>query len=187
VLDDLGLTPGGYFVVSSHREENVDVPANLDRLLDALRALPREFGREVVVSVHPRTRRRLEGVDAVALDRVRLLKPLGFLDYVKLQRHAFCVLSDSGTLTEEAALLKFPAVMIREAHERPEGVDVGATVMAGLDPARIVDGVRVATEQAAAGFLCDDVADYAADRVSDKVVRIILGYAGYVDRSVWRR
>ena len=186
-LEDLDLTPRGYFLLSSHREENVDVPLQRERLLASIRALVESFGREVVVSTHPRTRKQLEQHDLSGFDRVRFLKPLGFLDYVKLQQHAFCVISDSGTLTEETALLKFPCVMIREAHERPEGMDAGAVVMSGLQPERVLDSVRVVTEQAADGFRPEDVADYETDCVSDKVVRLILSYTGYVNRTVWRR
>ena len=186
-LDDLKLTPGGYFLLSSHREENVDVPLQRERLLASIRALVDTFGREVVVSTHPRTRKQLEAHDLSGLDRVRFLKPLGFLDYVKLQQQAFCVISDSGTLTEESALLKFPGVMLREAHERPEGMDAGAVVMSGLQPERVLDSVRAVTGQAADGFRAQDVTDYAADSVSDKVVRLILSYTDYVNRTVWRR
>ena len=186
-LDDLNLTPGGYFLLSSHREENVDVPLQRERLLASIRALVDTFGREVVVSTHPRTRKQLEAHDLSDLDRVRFLKPLGFLDYVKLQQQAFCVISDSGTLTEESALLEFPGVMLREAHERPEGMDAGAVVMSGLQPERVLDSVRAVTGQAADGFRAQDVTDYAADSVSDKVVRLILSYTDYVNRTVWRR
>jgi UDP-N-acetylglucosamine 2-epimerase (non-hydrolysing) len=187
VLADLGLDAGGYFVVSSHREENVDEPDRLALLLEAIRRLVGDFDREVVVSTHPRTRKRLEGHDLDAIRRVRFLKPLGFCDYVSLEKSAFCVLSDSGTLTEEASLLKFPAVMIRDAHERPEGMDVGATIMSGLDPDRVADSVRVATEQRAGGFEPGSVGDYAPAAVSEIVVRLILSYAGYVKRTVWYR
>ena len=186
-LADLDLTPGGYFLLSSHREENVDVRLQRERLLASIRALVDTFGREVVMSTHPRTRKQLEAHDLSDLDRVRFLKPLGFLDYVKLQQQAFCVISDSGTLTEESALLKFPGVMLREAHERPEGMDAGAVVMSGLQPERVLDSVRAVTGQAADGFRAQDVTDYAADSVSDKVVRLILSYTDYVNRTVWRR
>ncbi len=191
VLDTLGVTPGDYFVVSSHREENVDIPANLDNLLAAVRSLVDTFGREVIMSTHPRTRRHLEAQDLSAFKKVRFVKPLGFLDYVKLQQHAFCVVSDSGTLTEESSLLNFPAVMIREAHERPEGMDVGTLIMSGLQPDRVVDSVWVVTDQAVAmrarGLPGPRmVPDYEAGSVSEKVVRIILSYTDYVNRTVWR-
>jgi UDP-N-acetylglucosamine 2-epimerase (non-hydrolysing) len=186
VLRDLGLDAGGYLVVSSHREENVDVARNRDRLLKCLRLLTQAFGREIIVSTHPRTRKQLESYDLSVLSNVRFLKPLGFLDYVALQQKAFCVVSDSGTLTEESSLLKFPAVMIREAHERPEGMDAGILIMSGLDPQRVVDSVRVVTAQAAQ-MTPESVPDYLVENVSSKVARIILSYTEYVNRTVWNR
>ena len=192
VLGDLSLSEGDYLVVSSHREENVDAPENLDRLVQCLHRLVGTFDRPIVFSTHPRTRKRLEGRDLSAMPKVRFLKPLGFLDYIALQSRAFCVLSDSGTLTEESSLLRFPAVMLRNAHERPEGMDVGTLVMSGLDPDRVIDSVRVVTDQAAAQRASGRsgsaiVPDYDVDDVSSKVVRIILSYTGYVNRTVWRR
>ncbi len=192
ILDKLSLERGGYFVVSSHREENVDSPEKLQMLLEGLDLLAERFGREIIVSTHPRTRNRLSGAELERSSRIRFLKPLGFLDYVKLQQEAFCVVSDSGTLTEESSILGFPAVMIREAHERPEGMDVGALVMSGLDPERLCDSVAVVTSQAA------DIAaghaqplmpprDYMVDDVARKVVRIILSYTQYIDRTVWSK
>lgn len=192
VLTELGLSGGNYFVLSSHREENVDVPRNQERLIASLRRLQSEFGKDIIFSTHPRTRKRLEDLDVSGLDRVRFLKPLGFLDYIKLQQEAFCVISDSGTLTEESSILKFPGVMIREAHERPEGMDVGTLVMSGLEPERLIDSVHVVTDQFAATAAAGRkgpriVPDYDTDDVSAKVLRIILSYTGYVNRTVWRR
>jgi UDP-N-acetylglucosamine 2-epimerase (non-hydrolysing) len=149
ILEDLSLAERGYFVFSSHREENVDVPENRDRALECLRLLVEKFGREIIVSTHPRTRMRLQGSDLAKLAGVRFLKPFGFLDYIALQKRAFCVISDSGTLMEECSLLKYPAVLYREAHERPEGMDAGTLIMSGLEPARVVEAVRIVTEQAA--------------------------------------
>ena len=187
ILKTLALEPQHYFVVSSHREENVDVPRNRERLMRSLRRLHDEFGHEIVVSTHPRTRKQFEGHDLSALPGMRFLKPLGFVDYIALQKAAFCVLSDSGTLTEESALLKFPAVMFREAHERPEGMDVGTLIMSGLDPNRVVDSVRVVTSQARTHPSAPDtVPDYETADVSRRVVRIILSYTGYVRRTVWQ-
>ncbi|PDT07181.1 UDP-N-acetylglucosamine 2-epimerase (non-hydrolyzing) [Rhizobium sp. M1] len=192
VLEQLSLTRGGYFVVSAHREENVDSPEKLLMLLEGLDMLAERFEKEVIVSTHPRTRKRLSGAELKRSPRVRFMKPLGFLDYVKLQREAFCVVSDSGTLTEEASILGFPAVMIREAHERPEGVDVGTLIMSGFDPERLYDSVSVVTSQAA--DIADGRAtpliaprDYMVDDVARKVVRIILSYSGYIDRTVWAK
>jgi UDP-N-acetylglucosamine 2-epimerase (non-hydrolysing) len=183
----LGLKKGKYFVVSSHREENVDVPHHLDNLIEMLKRIADEFDREIIVSTHPRTRQQLDRRNLPRLKNVRFLKPLGFIDYIALQKHAFCVLSDSGTLTEESSLLKFPAVMIREAHERPEGMDVGTLIMSGLDPARVVDSIRAVTWQSTSFERPAVVPDYDVSDVSRRVVRIILSYTGYIDRTVWRR
>jgi len=191
VLERLGLEPGGYVLVSAHREENVDVPENLAHLVDSLEGIAERFGRRVVVSTHPRTRGRLE---AAGLDGgggspvlpIEFVKPFGFLDYVKLETNAFCVASDSGTITEEASLLGFPAVMLREAHERPEGVDEGVLVMSGLQRPRVLQAIELVSSQArrpGAGL----VGDYDVDDVSQKVVRIILSYVDYVNRVVWNR
>lgn len=191
VLERLGLEPGGYFLASAHREENVDDPERLRTLLAALAALAAEHGRRIVVSTHPRTRRRLEalgesrGESLGEIDeRIERLPPFGFLDWVKLQQHAGCVLSDSGTLTEEAAILGFPAVILRESHERPEGMDAGVAVMSGLDPRRVLQAVALAIGQAPRS---SQVPDYAALDVSRKVVRIILSYVDYVQRTAWYR
>ncbi|HUL74535.1 MAG TPA: UDP-N-acetylglucosamine 2-epimerase (non-hydrolyzing) [Vicinamibacterales bacterium] len=188
VLTRLALEPGRYFVVSAHREENVDEPRRLRRLLAALEGLARQHRRRIVMSTHPRTRARLRAVGRAALrrSRVEFLKPFGFFDWVKLQSSAFCVLSDSGTLTEEAAILGFPAVMIREAHERPEGMDAGVAVMSGVSPDRILQAVDLVTAQGrpSGGFR---IADYDDPAVSRKVVRIVLSYVDYVQRTTWFR
>lgn len=188
VLRDLGLVEQGYFVVSSHREENVDSAERRDKIIECLRQMAGRFDRDIIFSTHPRLKKHLQ---IGALDRVSFVKPLGFIDYIALQKSAFCVVSDSGTLTEESSLLKFPAVMLREAHERPEGMDVGALVMSGLDPSRVIECINVVTEQRAAWRETGTrgpatVPDYEVDNVSDKVVRIILSYTDYVNRVVWR-
>ena len=186
VLDRLTLTPHEYFVVSAHREENVDDPSRLGMLLDALTGLARQYGRRIVMSTHPRTRKRLTALAPRARGRrpIEFLKPFGFFDWVKLQMNAACVLSDSGTLTEEAAMLGFPAVMIRDAHERPEGMDAGVCVMSGLRSERIHQAVALATSQ---GNAADDlrVPDYADRHVSRKVVRIVASYVDYIQRTTW--
>jgi UDP-N-acetylglucosamine 2-epimerase (non-hydrolysing) len=187
VLESLKLAPRGYFLVSAHREENIDDPANLADLLASLDAVVRRYRKRVIVSTHPRTRNRLAALDRRRLPaRVEFLKPLGFLDYVKLQTNAVCVLSDSGTLTEESALLAFPAVMIRQAHERPEGMDEGILVMSGLKPERVLAAIDATTGHYARlerPFRIPP--DYAAENVSLKVVRAILSYTDYVNRTVW--
>ena len=191
VLERMGLRAREYFVVSAHREENVDPPDRLSALLATLESLATTYGHRVIVSTHPRARRRLEALPDErhrALDeRIEFLKPFGFFDYIHLQSHALCVLSDSGTLTEEASLLGFPAVMLRDAHERPEGMDEGTVIMAGLDAARVEQAVRVAVAHAARGFRPRVVADYEASDVATKVVRIILSHVDYVNHTVWHK
>jgi UDP-N-acetylglucosamine 2-epimerase (non-hydrolysing) len=182
----LGLEKKGYFIVSAHREENVDSPARLGRLLEILQRVSDRFGRRIIFSTHPRTRDRLSRLAGGMPATVEFMKPFGFFDYVRLQMDAFCTLSDSGTLTEESSILGFPAVMLREAHERPEGMDEAAVVMAGLNPARVVEAIDSSVrsyEKGAQPFM--PVSDYAAHNVSDKVVRIILSYTDYVNRTVW--
>jgi UDP-N-acetylglucosamine 2-epimerase (non-hydrolysing) len=186
-LARLGLDADRFVLVSAHREENVDEEANLRRLLDTLAAVRARHRLPVVVSTHPRTMKRLEASGSAPGDAaIRFLKPLGFFDYVKLQCHAFCVLSDSGTLTEESAILGFPAVTIREAHERPEGMDVGTLVMAGLAPGRVLEAIDLVRRHREEGRRFQPAPDYAADDVSAKVVRLILSYTDYVNRTVWR-
>jgi UDP-N-acetylglucosamine 2-epimerase (non-hydrolysing) len=190
VLATLGLAQGGYFVVSVHREENVDDPARLAGILETLRALAGRWRLPLVVSTHPRTRSRLEalagGTQGLENHGVRFLKPFGFPDYVKLQQHARCVLSDSGTITEESALLGFPAVTLREAHERPEGMDAGTLVMSGLSTERVLQAVEVVTSRGPAER-AGLPPDYLEPNVSMKVVQIILSYVDYVNRTVWRK
>jgi UDP-N-acetylglucosamine 2-epimerase (non-hydrolysing) len=187
VLSHLQLQPHGYLVVSAHREENVDVPRRLAELVGAVNALADAHDMPIVFSVHPRTRKRLESAPALVLDpRVREMSPLGFLDYAKLQRESFCVVSDSGTITEESALLGFPAITIRQAHERPEGMDEGTLLMCELTAATVLEAVRVVTAHAfrdAVRFRTP--LDYEADDVSRKVLRIIVSYVDYVRRTVW--
>ena len=188
VIKRLKLTPRGYFVVSAHREENIDSPANLTALLASLDALSRRFGKRVIVSTHPRTRKKLAEISKTKLpSKVEFLKPMGFFDYVSLQSHAYCVVSDSGTLTEESAILSFSAVMIRQAHERPEGMDQGTLIMSGLVPANVIEAVSVSVAQYASNpkpFAPPP--DYDAHNVSQKVLRVILSYTDYVNRTVWR-
>lgn len=187
VLAAQGLSPQGYFLVSAHREENVDDPTRLAMLLDALSALAAERDMPVIVSTHPRTRVRLEKLEGVTADpRVRFEKPFGFFDYVHLQTHAACVLSDSGTITEESAILGFPAVTLRDTHERPEGMDAGVLVMCGLGRDTVLPAVRMAMEAAAEkGTAPSDVQAYQADDVSWKVLKLVTSYVPYVRERVW--
>jgi UDP-N-acetylglucosamine 2-epimerase (non-hydrolysing) len=187
VLKTLGVERGKFFAVSSHREENVDHDERFAELLESLARLRRQYGLPVVVSTHPRTRKRLEALGERVPADIRFMAPLGFADYVQLQKSAFCVVSDSGTLTEEANLLGFAAVMIREAHERPEGMDEGTVIMAGTSPERVLQAVEAATERfARAGRTWRIAPDYDVDDVASKVVNAILGYTDYVNRTVWR-
>jgi len=186
-LDRLGLAPNDYFVVSAHREENVDDPSRLAMLLEALTALSRRYRRRIVMSTHPRTRKRLTALASRGRRRgpIEFLKPFGFFDWIRLQTNAACVLSDSGTLTEEAALLGFPAVMIRDAHERPEGMDAGVCVMSGLGGERIQQAVALVTAQSRPVGGEVRVPDYSDNTVSRKVVRIVASYVDYIRRTTW--
>jgi len=179
-----GLTPQGYFVVSAHREENVDSPDRLRALIGALNAVAEEHAAPVIFSTHPRTRQRLDALEgAKPSPLIRFVKPLGFFDYVRLQLDARCVISDSGTLTEESAILGFPAVMIRETHERPEGMDEGTVIMSGMDAQALLRSIAVVCRHADRPRRIPP--DYAPDDVSRKVVRIILSYTDLVNRTVW--
>lgn len=189
VLHRLNLQPQHYFLLSAHREENVDSPENLQDLLNTLQALAKQHKMPVIVSTHPRTRQRLEKLGVNDLDsRIQFLKPFGFFDYVKLQMEAFCILSDSGTITEESSLLNLPAVTIRNAHERPEGMDEGTLIMSGLKAERVLDAVRIATQQYnKTERTIKIVADYEGGLVSHKVLRVVLSYVDYVNRVVWSK
>lgn len=189
VLEKEGLQKGEYFIVSTHREENVDSEKNFSDLLASLNAIVDKYQKKVIVSTHPRTRKKLESIGFVNSNpMIEFMKPFGFMEYVKLQQNAFCVISDSGTITEESSILHFPAITIRQAHERPEGMDEGTLIMSGLDSVRILESVEVVTRQyAERKDVIHSIPDYAADNVSKKVVRIILSYTDYVNRTVWHK
>jgi UDP-N-acetylglucosamine 2-epimerase (non-hydrolysing) len=189
ILKLLHLDPKKYFVVSAHREENVDSEVNFEDLLEALNAIAKKYNQPVIVSTHPRTRKRIEDQNIANLNsQIRLLKPLGYFDYVNLQMNSSCVISDSGTITEESSILNFPAVTIRQTHERPEGMDEGTLIMCGLKPQRVmesIDVVRATYSKVDRQFRL--VQDYDTANVSKKVLRIIMSYTDYVNRTVWHK
>ncbi len=188
VLTRLNLKAGRYFVVSSHREENVDAPARLAKVFDILNALAELHGESVVVSTHPRTRKRAEASGLKTHPLVQFHKPFGFLDYIKLQTEARAVVSDSGTITEESSILNFPAINLREVHERPEGFEEAAVMFTGLSVERLLDALRVLESQPrGAQRALHMVPDYATDNVSAKVLRIVLSYTDFVNQKVWRK
>jgi len=187
VLTRLGVERERYFVVSCHREENVDSDRNLAQLVEVLNGLAEQHRLRIIMSTHPRTRNRLTESGAQLNPLVELIKPLGLPDYIQLQRNARAVLSDSGTITEEASILNFPALNIREAHERPEGMEEGAVMMTGLSLMRIAQALNVLADQPRDQRLILPVEDYAVENVSDKVLRIILSYTDYVNKTVWRK
>jgi UDP-N-acetylglucosamine 2-epimerase (non-hydrolysing) len=188
VLARLEVRANGYFMVSAHREENVDGDASFARLVDVLNAVADRHGLPVIVSTHPRTQKRVDATGARFHPNVRLLKPLGLSDYVHLQMKARAVLSDSGTITEESSILNFPALNIREAHERPEGMEEASVMLVGLSKERVLQGLDILASQPSDGpRLLRPVADYSMPNVSDKVLRIIVSYTDYVNRVVWRK
>jgi UDP-N-acetylglucosamine 2-epimerase len=188
VLNRLELSEQAYFLVSSHREENVDSPENLQHLFNVMNAVAERFGLPVIVSTHPRTRKRMDAMALVALPLVQFHKPFGFLDYIRLQTSARAVLSDSGTITEESSILNFPALNLREVQERPEGFEEAAVMFVGLDVDRTLQALSVLESQSrGATRTLALVKDYEATNVSDKVLRIILSYTDFVNRKVWRK
>lgn len=185
VLERFELSEKKYFTVSIHREENVDDPAHLKQLILALNAIATRYDYPLIFSCHPRTKNRLEAADLEIDKRVRTMPPLGFFDYVNLQKHAYCTVSDSGTITEEASILGYPAVTVRQAHERPEGMDEGTLIMAGLNSNRILDSIELVVRQIENYRAPEIVQDYDVPQVSWKVAKIIFSYTDFVRRKVW--
>ena len=189
VLQRMRLERGRFFIVSAHREENVDSEDNLRDLLDALNALAKTYDVPLIVSTHPRTRKRLDALSGLEPDvRIQFMDPFGFCDYIRLQMESLCVISDSGTIAEEASLLNLPAITIRNAHERPEGMDAGTVIMAGLKKERVLDAVRITVAQHnRQKAAVRAVQDYENNSVSKQVLRIAESYTDYVNRTVWRK
>lgn len=189
ILEKLNLNRHSYFLVSAHREENIDSPSNFRDFINMLTVISKKFRKEIIVSTHPRTRKKIKSEKVKVNEKVKFSKPLSFSDYNKLQLNAFAVLSDSGTITEESAILDFPALNIRSSHERPEGTEEGSVIMTGLKVATILQGIKILAHQRenqkTAKRYLKLPADYFAPRVSQKIVRIILGYTDYVNRRVW--
>lgn len=188
ILERLDLQPSSYFVVSAHREENIDTPERLAGLLDSLNALAEIYNQPIIFSVHPRTKKCLDELAHGNIDpRIQFMKAMGFLDYIKLQKQATCVVSDSGTIAEEGSLLNLPAVTVRQAHERPEGMDEGTLIMSDLVPERLLQAVAtVLMQHCKETPVSRTVADYQGGKVSMKVVRVIQSYTDYIRRTVWR-
>ena len=189
ILTKLGVEKQKFFIVSAHREENIDSEQNFNDMLDSLNAITKKYDMPVIVATHPRTMKKLEQLGREDMDpRVQFLKPMGFFDYVKMQMEAYCVISDSGTITEESSILNFPAITIREAHERPEGMDEGVLIMTGLKKDDVMHSIDVVVSQ----FDFENrqfrvVADYDVDNFSKKVSRIVLSYTNYINRTTWRK
>tara|TARA_X000000368_G_C23051896_1_gene721840 strand:+ start:21 stop:1169 length:1149 start_codon:yes stop_codon:yes gene_type:complete len=189
IINKLKLKSNKYFLVSAHREENVDYKTNLTDLLGSLNTIAEKYKLPIIFSTHPRTKDRIEKLKGKAKlnSLIKFMKPLGFFDYIKLQTSAFCVISDSGTITEESSILKFPSIMIRQSHERPEGMDEGTLIMSGLNKKRIIESIDISTKLYREGKMPNIIDDYNVDNVSQKVVKIIFSYIDYVNRNIWRK
>ena len=186
VLSSLDLKEKDFFVVSVHREENVDNEINFNNLLDSLNSISDTYNKRVIVSTHPRTRKKLESLNKSMKKNIEFMKPLGLFDYVKLQMNAYCVISDSGTITEESSILQFPAITIRQAHERPEGMDEGVLIMTGLKKDNVIESIEVVVSHAKDKKF-KIVEDYDVENFSKKVTKIIFSYTKYINRTVWRK
>jgi len=189
ILEQLNISSEKYFLVSAHREENVDYKSNLKDFLDSLNLISEKYKKPIIVSTHPRTKDRINKLNKnVKLNPlIKFLPPMGFFDYIKLQQAAYCVISDSGTITEESSILKFPAIMIRQAHERPEGMDEGTLIMSGLNKERIIESIEIVTKLYKEKKIPSVVDDYNVDNVSQKVLKIIFSYIDFINNNVWRK
>ena len=187
VLENLKLKEKDFFIVSAHREENIDSEQNFNDLLDSLNIIAETYNKRIIVSTHPRTRKKLESLDKKDFNPlIEFMKPLGFFDYIALQQHSYCAISDSGTITEESSILGFPAITIRQAHERPEGMDEGTLIMSGLKSDDIINAINIVVDQTKENIM-NIVKDYDTNNVSKKVVRIIVSYIDYINRTVWKK
>ncbi len=188
ILEREKLIKNNYFLMSIHREENVDSPQNFTDLLETIEEITRVYKMDVVISTHPRTRKKLEEINYTTTNPfIRFSKPYGFYEYNNLQINAFCVISDSGTITEEGSIMNLPAITIRQAHERPEGMDEGTLVMSGLKKGRVMEAINVVTKHASENRPFKLINDYDTNNVSKKVLRIILSYTDYINRTVWHK
>jgi UDP-N-acetylglucosamine 2-epimerase (non-hydrolysing) len=184
ILDKLKIKDNEYFLVSTHREENVDRPDRMKMLIDTLNKIASKYKKTIVFSVHPRTKERLSRLKGLKINKdIKFIKALGFLDFIKLQQHAKCVLSDSGTISEESSLLGLKSIMLRQAHERPEAMDEAVTIMSDLDEKSVLNAIEIVLKQ---GNNLNSVVDYEGGKVSQKVIRTILSYTSYVNRTVWK-
>lgn len=187
ILEILKLKEKDFFIVSAHREENVDSEQNFNDLLESLNVIAQTYNKRIIVSTHPRTRKKLELLDKKDFNPlIEFMKPMGFFDYISLQKNSYCAISDSGTITEESSILGFPAITIRQAHERPEGMDEGTLIMSGLKSDDIINAINIVVEQTKENIM-NIVKDYDTNNVSKKVVRIIVSYIDYINRTVWKK
>ena len=187
VLKTLNLTKGQYFVASFHREENVDEKARLQQIVESLNSIATSFNLPIVLSTHPRTKKRLTDLGSQLHPLIQEMKPFGFFDYVRLQQDSFCTISDSGTITEEAAIVGFPAITARDTHERPEGMDSGVLVMTGIDPNTIIDGIHIARKHFDNQASRNIPLSYQDLDVSWRVAKLIQSYTGYINRKTWHK
>ena len=188
ILNSLGLKSGDYFVLSAHREENIDSDKNFKQLLESLMTVVKRYDKRIIVSTHPRTMKKLIEYEAINYNKkIEFLKPMGLFDYVKLQMNSFCVLSDSGTITEESSILNFPAIMIRQAHERPEGMDEGTLIMSGLEGEDILNAINIVTSFDYSKRVFKVIEDYDVDNFSKKIIKIVHSYIDYVNTNTWKK